>query len=203
MHGASQVTRRRLLRLASAGGLWLPLHGAPLLQFACRDEQLTVEAPSLHFLAGRVGDRLQNGLSVGIEIQLTLLSEPKGAAARRSLERFLVSYDLWEEKYAVAPVSRELRAVSHLSAGAAEEWCLSHVQVPVAGMDGNRPFWVRLDIRAEEAREVARGGEDGFDIANLVDLFARRSPDRHMRWSVDAGPIRLASLPRPSGGRGR
>ncbi|HBY59014.1 MAG TPA: hypothetical protein DEH78_04285 [Solibacterales bacterium] len=203
MPGGAQHTRRQLLRLASAGALWAPLRAAPLLSFTCRDEQLSVEAPSLHFLGGRVGDRLQNGLSVGVEIQILLSTEPRGAAVRRGLERFLVSYDLWEERFAVAPVNRELRPVTHLSAPQAEAWCLDHVLVPVSGMEGNRPYWVRLDIRAEEAKEVARGSEQAFDIATLVDLFARRSPDRQMKWSAEAGPIRLAALPRPAEGRRR
>ena len=45
------------------------------------------------------------------------------------------------------------RSISHLTARAAEDWCLDNVTVPLASMSRigrDTPFWVRVDYRVQD-----------------------------------------------------
>jgi hypothetical protein len=57
------------------------------------------------------------------------------------------------------------------------------------------PFWVRLDVRAEEpGGSPPPGDENGMTLAKLVELFSRLQPAGEVRLHSDAGPFRLRDL---------
>lgn len=188
---------RRALLVGGAAALAHVLPARAMLEVRNRDEQISVAAPDFHFLSGRTLDRLHDGHTIGFEFQLGLALQPKGSPFRRALERFLISFDLWEEKFSVTRVRRGSRPVTDLTAGEAEAWCLDHVMVPASELSREVPFWVRLDVRAEDASGVAKSdGEGGFDLAGLVDIFSRPGRDKQARWSLESGPVQLGTLAR-------
>ncbi|MBI4471572.1 MAG: hypothetical protein HY646_02820, partial [Acidobacteria bacterium] len=115
--------------------------------------ELRVRAPRLRFLTGEPLDRLMNGASVTYELELMIRGEASGRTLERNQQRFVVSYDLWEEKFAITKLGSSLRSVSHLSAAAAEVWLLNNVAVRTTMLTPDRPFWVRLEFRAAEPAE--------------------------------------------------
>ncbi len=156
---------------------------------------VAVSAPTLRLLEGRPLERLKNGLSVAFDFRLVLAGEARGAPLARSLERFVVSYDLWEEKFAVTRVSAERRSATHLAPAAVEAWCLENLVVPAASFDPERKIWVRLEVRAEEMREQGTPApEQGISLTALVELFSRPRRGEQPRWMLEAGPLRLRDL---------
>jgi hypothetical protein len=160
-------------------------------------DNIHVVAPQLHFLSGKPLERLKDGASVTFFSQLTLSTDANRSVFRRLPERFVVSYDLWEEKFAVTRLSGNPRSASHLSAGAAEAWCLERMSISAAGLDPQRPFWLRFELRAADPKEEAGIlGEPGINITRLIELFGRRPRAEQPQWTLDAGPLRLADLSR-------
>ena len=64
-------------------------------------DQLQLAAPTLRFIAGKPLDSLRNGAAVAFDIQVSVLSDSRQVVLRRAFERFVVSYDLWEERFSV------------------------------------------------------------------------------------------------------
>lgn len=164
-------------------------------------DHLQIAAPALHFLTGKPLDHLKNGRSVPFDIQVSILTDGKMTVVRRSFERFVVSYDVWEEKFSVARMRTTRATVSHLSASGAEAWCLNKFSLPTAGLSEDKPFWVRIDVRAQDGRERGNGEEESsLSISTLIDLFSRtaRAPGDSF-WRADSAPVRLSELRRAAG----
>ncbi len=166
-------------------------------------DQLHIEAPKLHFLTGKPLERIQNGNAVAYDFQLSVLAEAKTAVLRRSFERFVFSYDLWEERFSVTRMRSTQSLASHLTSAAAEAWCLDSMAFPSAGLPFDQPIWIRLEVRAQDAKEPGPvGGEEGISIASLIDIFGRASKTKQPQyWKLEAGPLKLANL-RTAAGRG-
>ncbi len=186
---------RRLVILGGLTGLSRPVQ-ANTVSVRLRDGQLSLEAPQFHFLHGRAVDRLHDGHALAYEFQLSVRGEAHAEVLRRAIERFFISYDLWEEKFVVAAVRAPGRPVSHLAAPAAEAWCLDRILLSTAGIDADRQLWIRLDVRAEDISSIAPSGDATLDLSTLIDLFSRPGRDRALRWSVETGPVQLAQIPR-------
>jgi hypothetical protein len=189
-----RVTRRWWLWAGLGAPLWTCL-GTPDLAARLDGDELRVAAPSLHILTGKPLERLHNGATVGFAFQLTLTTAPGSTPWARSIERFVVSYDLWEEKFSVARLGKVRRSASHLSAGAAESWCLDNLALTTAGYPPNRPFWLRLEVRADDPQ----GGlgvvdEPGINLTRLVEIFSRPPRAQQPRWQLEAGPLLLAEV---------
>jgi len=200
------------------GWLTLSLTSAFLLALSAqelslrwRDNELHVVAPRIHFLTGKSLTSLKNGVAVPFDFQLTLWSGNRSVVFDRVLQRFVLSYDLWEEKFAIAKqrgfamrsdtrTNEARRSASGLSADAAETWCLDSISLSTAGLAENQPIWVKLDIRGAEPKEGSPVfGESGLSIASLIELFSRPARASEQRWSLEAGPFRLDELKRLSG----
>lgn len=168
------------------------------LVFKPAGDQIHVAAPKLHFLTGRTLDRLQSGNSAPFDFQLSILAESKTDALRRSFERFVISYDLWEERFSVARMRSRQSQVSHLSSAAAEAWCIDNMAFSTSGLPPDQPLWVRLEVRVPDPKESAPLINDsGISLAVLVDLFSRASKTHQPQyWRAEAGPIRLSDLTR-------
>jgi hypothetical protein len=110
--------------------------------------EVRVQAPGFRFVAGEPLSRLKDGLTVRVELEMRVLAGPGAAvAAAQSRQTFVLSYDLWEERFAAAVSGTGSRSVSHLTAEAAEAWCIQQLIVPVSGLGSLRsqPFWIRLE----------------------------------------------------------
>ena len=181
--------------MAGLGLPWRQAECAESLHPRLEGNLLHVSTTQLHFLTGKPLERLHNGASVAFNAQLSLSLERGSAAVERSLERFVVSYDLWEEKFSASRLSQPPRSVSHLSAPAAEAWCLSNLAVPVSTLAPDQAFWLRLELRAEDPRErPAVLGEPGISLTRLIELFSRPSRGGQPSWVLEDGPFRLADL---------
>jgi hypothetical protein len=180
-----------LVLVAIAAGAELPQSLTPRLE----SERLRVSAPRLRFLTGEPLERLQNGASVTYEFELTVRSERNGRTLGSVRQRYVVSYDLWEEKFAITRLEPGPRSVSHLSAAAAEAWCIDNISLPTTGLAPDRPFWIRLEFRAEAAADTGQQSEEtGFTLSGLIDIFSKKGPDEQLHGYSEAGPFLLAEL---------
>jgi hypothetical protein len=128
---------------------------------------------------------------------LSLSSEVNTPAIRRALDRFIVSYDVWEEKFSVTQTGVERGTVTHLTSAAAEAWCLDHLAVGIGGVAPDKPFWVRLELRAEDARDQAGVvGDAGINLTRLIEIFSNPARAQQSRWEAITGPVRLLDLKR-------
>ena len=158
-------------------------------------DQLRIAASRLRFLTGEALNRMHDGATVKYQFQVAVRAERNGRVIARADERFSISYDLWEEKFAVTKLGSAPRSVSHLSAAAAEAWCIDNISVPVAAVAANPSFWIRLDYRADNSNESADPPDNsGFTLSGLVDIFSRRTRSEPVRGTEETGPLRLESL---------
>ena len=166
--------------------------GSQSMTVETKDGQVRVQAPGFHFLSGQTLNRLKDGLTVRVEIAMRVLAEPGGAtAAAQQRQTFVLSYDLWEERFAATVSGTGSRSISHLTAAAAEAWCVEQLTVPVSGLGSLRsqPFWIRLEsqiIDGQDAREDA-----GLTLRGIIDTLSRRQTSEKTSHSFDGGPFKV------------
>jgi hypothetical protein len=164
-------------------------------------EMVHVRAPAFRFIKDEVLRRLKDGRSVRIELQLDALARPGASSAAQSRETFVLSYDLWEERFAVTQLSpsssstaNPSRSVSHLSAAGAEAWCLGRLGIPIASLGRlgrDEGMWVRLGYQTSDGDEGSSQADDGFSIRGLIDRLSRRGRSGELKESIEAGPFRI------------
>ncbi len=154
---------------------------------------IRVAAPGLHFLTGKSLSRLHDGAAVPFDFQLVVASGSKENVVARTLERFTISYDVWEEKFSVVRVRDFSRSGMHLSAASAEAWCFDHIAIPSAGLPPGRQLWARLEIRSAESKEPPSANA-GINLATLIEIFSRPSRPQQDRWSLESAPFQLSDL---------
>lgn len=197
-----QMTRRSLLSLIPAAGASFLAEAAAAaaprterLEGRLQDGRIHVAAPKLDFLSGKPLERLQNGAPVPFALELGLSADRFATLLQRDIERFVFSYDLWEEKFSIARLGRPRQSVSRLAARAAEAWTISQMSVASSGLAERAAFWLRLQARAENPSENWSGSDDdAMSLSRLIEIFGRRARTDPARWSVEAGPFRLAEL---------
>ena len=166
------------------------------------ENRIEFTAPRLHFLTGKPLEALHNGAPVPFDFQITLWSGTRNHVFRRTAGRFVVSYDLWEEKFSVARIQEPRKIISHLTAVRAEAWCLEQMPLEVAGVGDSEPLWARLEIRAQDGKEpgplFGRGSlnDSGISLASLIEIFSRPAQAQQSHWTVDAGPLTLDDVKR-------
>jgi hypothetical protein len=191
-----KVTRRWWLMASLGAPLTLGL-SAQSLRVRLDGDDLRVAAPQFRFLTGKPLEKLKDGATLVFFAQLSLSTEVNAPAIKRAVERFVVSYDVWEEKFSVASAGVEHARATNLSPQAAEAWCLDHLALGIDGVAPERPFWVRLELRAEDARDQAAVVRDsGINLARLIELFSNPARPQQMHWEAVAGPVRLGDLKR-------
>jgi len=153
---------------------------------------IRVTAPSLHFLTGKSLTRLHDGAAVPFDFQLIIASGSKNNVVATALERFTVSYDVWEEKFSVVRVSDFRRSSMRLSASSAESWCLDNIVIRAAGLPTGQQLWARLEIRSAESKEPLAA--NGINLATLIEIFSRPSRPQQDRWSIESAPFQLTDL---------
>ncbi len=166
-----------------------------VLQAHLQGEQLYVTAPQLHFLNERILERLHNGAAVPFHFQLTAVPSSGGRPLAQVSDRFVLSFDLWEERFSVVQSNAPRRTVSHLASLAAEAWCLENLALAVSALAAEKSFVLKLDIRAEEpGDEPSADSGSGLSLTGLIDVFSRKAKEQPLRWSAVTGPIRLQDL---------
>jgi hypothetical protein len=188
-------------------GLALPLSRAaaflaeaPALSVTWDGDNIHVTAPRLHFLTGAPLGRLKDGAAVVFLSQLTLYTDSRSTVFRRVPDRLVLSYDLWEEKFSVTRMGSTPHSVSHLSAAAAEAWCLDSLLMSVSGLAPDRPFWLKFEMRTAGPKELSSVvGEPGISITKLIEVFSRKPGPEEPNWMLEAGPLRLSDLTRTTG----
>ena len=160
------------------------------------DGAIQVSARKLHFITGKTLERLHNGISAPFDFQLTISAGSKNTALAHAFERFIVSYDLWEEKFSVVR-GRDRKASPRLSATQAEFWCLDNISVPETGVSAGANLWARLEVRSADTRDpIAVSGGDGISLTTLIEIFSRPARGQQEHWALETGPFRLAELKR-------
>jgi len=181
------------MALAFIGSLAVPLE-AQHVGIARVGDAVAVQAPGLGFIKGEMLSRLKDGRAVRVDFDLTALPGPGGAAVTRGQRTFVLSYDLWEERFAVTMAGEPPRSVSYLTANAAEAWCLEHVTIPLATLGRLRdaPFWIRLEYRILDSEPAPASDEGaGLTLRSLIELFSKRPRAGAVTHAVEAGPFRV------------
>jgi hypothetical protein len=162
-------------------------------------DYLRLSAPRLYFLSGKPLERLKDGASVAFIGQLTISLSPTSLQPlSRSVARFAFSYDIWEERFSVSkigPNANSKRTASHLSAQAAQDWCLDNLVIDRSQIPSDKPFYIQLDLRAEDPQDqLSFLGDPGINITRLIEIFGRPGRSAQPRWVGTAGPYRLEDL---------
>lgn len=163
---------------------------------AVAGDALHLKAPEFHFIVGDALSRLKNGRSVRFDLDLFVLAEAHGAPVTQGRASFNLSYDLWEERFAVTRIGSPARSTSHLTQSGAEAWCLEQLTVPVSALGRlgrDTPFWLRVAARVVDRQQGQPGAksDEGFTVWSLIDLFSRRRRTEDSGASLETGPFRL------------
>ena len=139
-------------------------------------EYLHVSAPNFTFLTGRSLERLKDGASVAFVAQLIVSTTPNYVVAdARAVARYAVSEDIWEERFSVTRITDradQKLTKSHLSAPAAESWCLDNLvvnrsELPAVDLSTSPRFacgrparseWLHWRVRHQHRQHPALGG---------------------------------------------
>jgi hypothetical protein len=157
---------------------------------------LYVTAPNFSFLNGKSLERLKDGVSVAFIAQLTVSTTPNYVVPdARSVARFAVSYDIFEERFSVTRITDypgQKLSVSHRTGPAAEAWCFDQLTLNRSDLPADRPFYIQLDMRVEDPRDTAGMiGEGGISLGRMIQLFSRPVRDKQAHWLLNSGQIRL------------
>ena len=159
-------------------------------------DTLKIRVHGFSFLKGDPLARLKDGQSVRVELTAMVLpaaGQPEVAAERRI---FALSYDLWEERFAVTTVEKRPQSISHLALPAAEAWCTDQLGIPLSALrtlGRDHPFWIRLEYRILDSGSTQDSGESGFTLQTLIDLLSRVRKTDSAPHAIEAGPFRLKS----------
>ena len=158
---------------------------------------LRATAPYLQFLSGRPLQRLRNGATVIYLFQFSLSTDRFSSVPQRAFERFAISYDLWEEKFAVTRLGTARIATSHLNNDHTQAWCLSQVMIPADCVHREQPVWMRMEVRVDEAKySPLIFSSPPLSLNRLIEIFSRPASSGQERWMAEAGPMKIAELNR-------
>ena len=172
------------------------------LILSTQESRLEFAAPRLHFLVGKPLERLRNASEVPFDFKITLWSGTRSHLLREVPARFVVSYDLWEQKFSVTKLVNPRRTARNLTDTAAEAWCLHEMSMDVTGVGANDPLWARLEIRAQDSKETGlpfgRGNitDSGISLTSLIEILSRPAAVTQPHWTVETGPVTLDELRR-------
>jgi hypothetical protein len=191
------AARTRSAGLALAAALFAagPAAEAQSLTVRTEGESVHVRASGFGFLEGPVLALLRDGRSVTIDLILAALPGPRQPPLTQATQRFTVSFDLWEERFAVTRVGTPPRSISHLRREDTEAWCLATLTVPKAAVSRSgpgAPFWLRLEYRVVQPATLPTTEEEtGLSLRGLIDRLSRRSGTTQLARTVESGPFRL------------
>jgi hypothetical protein len=185
---ASSSTLLAIIALASLD----PRLGAQSLTVTTSGGEVRVQAPGFRFISGEPLTRLKDGLPVRVELAIGVLPAAGATAVTARRQTFVLSYDLWEERFAAAVSGTGSRSISHLTSAAAEAWCLQQLTVPVSALGALRtqPFWIRLESRILNGGASGDRDDGGLTLRGMIDALSRRQAS-DTSHSAEAGPFRV------------
>ena len=156
-------------------------------------DALKIRAPGFSFLKGDPLARLKEGRSVRVELGGLVLPAPGKLPAAAARRVFALSYDLWEERFAVTTVEARSQSVSHLALAAAEAWCVEQLTIPLTALGAlgrDQPFWIRLEYRILDGDAASDQSDSGYTLQALIDALSRRRKTEASPHALEAGPFR-------------
>lgn len=191
------------LILAFVGGIAFAMM-AEELRLNWRNNRLELSAPRVHFLAGKPLDLLHNAAQVPFDFNVTLWSGNRTHIYAQKFDRFVISYDLWEEKFKVVKTQSPVAQADKLTMAAAEDWCKDHMSMELPGISDSEPLWIKLEIRAEDGKDrglFGRGGrgsvsDAGISLSSLIEIFSRPAQQQSHWGPYDVGPFTISELKR-------
>ena len=189
-------SRTRVLMLALAV-LWVPSASVMTQSVTVTSSKgaVQVRAPGLNVIQAESLARLKDGRSIRIDLDLGVLPAAGAAPHARTRQTFVVSYDLWEERFAVTQAIEPPRTISHLTAAAVEAWCLAQLTIPVSALGrfaNDVPFWIRLEYRVLNGdTRTEPEADEGFTLRALIDALSRRRQADESIHAIEAGPFRV------------
>jgi hypothetical protein len=189
------VTPQRVaFALLTVLGLTVAPSSAQTLTVDTAGDSLRIRAPGFSFLNGDPLARLKDGRSVRVELAAMVLPAPGKSVVAATRRIVALSYDLWEERFAVTTVEKRAQSASHLALAAAEAWCVDQVAIPLNALGAfgrDLPFWVRLEYRVLDGDTPADSTESGYTLQGLIDALSRRRKTDSSTHALEAGPFRL------------
>ena len=116
-----------------------------------------------------------------VELGGLVLPAPGKQPAAATRRIFALSYDLWEERFAVTTVEARSQSVSHLALTAAEAWCVEQLTIPLAALGAlgrDQPFWIRLEYRILDGDGAPDESDSGYTLQALIDVAEPPPEDR-------------------------
>jgi len=188
------VIRRRTAVALLALLVWPAVLSAQTLTVDTVGDLLRIRASGVSFLKGDALARLKDGRSVRVELAAMVLPAPGKSVVAATRRIFALSYDLWEERFAVTTGDKRSQSASHLALAAAEAWCVDQVTIPVNALGTfgrDVPFWIRLEYRILDADAATDPAESGYTLQALIDALSRRRKTESSTHALEAGPFRL------------
>jgi hypothetical protein len=190
----AKISRRNWLLAGMVAPFFAARANTPSLRVIFDGDDLHIAAPEFHFLTGKPLARLKDGSTVVFLSQLTL-RDGRGVELRHARESLTVSFDVWEENFQVK-TSVYPQTKKGLSLAAAEAWSLDELAIGTGGMELNRFFWLRFDLRVATEKDLSTlMGDNGISIRNWIEFFSRKQGS-DQAYRLETGPFRLADLPR-------
>jgi hypothetical protein len=158
-------------------------------------DTVRVHAPGFGFIKGEVLARLKDGRSVRVDLEVAVLPRPGATPVAQNRQTFVLSYDLWEERFAVTQAGAPPRSISHLTPAAAEAWCIEQLAIAdsaLGSLGRDLPFWARLQYRILDGDVATTPDENaGLTLRWLIDTLSRRRWADTSAHAIEAGPLRL------------
>jgi hypothetical protein len=165
-------------------------------------ESLRPVAPNLHFLTGKALDRLKDADTVVFVATLRLFTIDQSVAFRETPGKFVVSYDILEEKFKAVITESAARSRAGMTASQAETWCLDSLAISTAGLAPDRLFYLRLEMRAAGPKEEF-SSVMADPIRAFFEMVSRKAGPGEQHWGpLESRPLRLSDLVGAGTGRG-
>lgn len=170
-----------------------------------QDNRVELTAPRVHFITGEPLKRLRNAAAVPFGFQVKLAAGRRERVVRQSTETFVISYDLFEERFKVSRLTGTPKSASHLSSEEAEAWCFHEISgLDLSGIAASEQFWIFVDIRSVDDRDASLFGRDtitdnGISLKGLIERLSGPAKPSEVNLSLEAGPLTLEQLRRGRG----
>ena len=159
-------------------------------------DMLQVRGSGLRLIESAVAEHLKDGRSVRVDFEMTILDKAQGAAVTQNRQSFVLSFDLWEQRYAVTRTGAAPRSISHLTARDAEAWCVENLSIPLTALgrfSRDLPFWVRIEFRVQDQAPPPDDTQGPLALRTLIEVFSRRSNEEALDRTFTAGPFRVGN----------
>jgi len=191
---AASAARIALVALACLGA---PHRlAAQALTVRASGEMLQMRGSGLRLIESAVAEHLKDGRSVRVDFEMTILDKAQGAAVTQNRQSFVLSFDLWEQRYAVTRTGAMPRSISHLTARDAEAWCVENLSIPLTALgrfSRDLPFWVRVEFRVQDQPPPPDDTQSPFALRTLIEVFSRRGSEEALDRTFTAGPFRIGN----------